>query len=70
MENDEIRAILVKHDESLKNIYSSLNRIEKHLEKLNGKVESHEQSIAKVQVLGTVGILSFPVIINIIMRLI
>jgi|TARA_R100000995_G_scaffold48376_1_gene23169 tetrahydromethanopterin S-methyltransferase subunit G len=70
MENDEIRAILVKHDERLKNIYSSLNRIEKHLEKLNGKVESHEQSIAKVQVLGTVGILSFPVIINIIMRLI
>jgi len=70
MENKEIYQILVKHDERLKNIYSSLNRVEKHLEKLNGKVENHEKLIAKMQVLGTIGVLSFPVIVNIIMRII
>ena len=70
MENKDIYQLLVKHDERLKNIYSALGRVEKHLDKLNGKVESHEKSIAKMQVLGTIGVLSFPVIVNIIMRMI
>ena len=70
METKDVYAFLVKHDESLKNIYSTLNRIEKHLEKLNGKVDSHEKSIAKMQVVGTIGVLSFPIIVNVIMRLI
>jgi len=70
MENKDIYQLLVKHDERLKNIYTSLGRVEKHLDKLNGKVESHEKSIAKMQVLGTIGVLSLPVIVNIIMRMI
>ena len=70
MESKDIYAFLVKHDERLKNIYSTLHRIEKHLEKLNGKVDSHEKSIAKMQVLGTVAVVSLPIIINIVMRLI
>ena len=70
MDAKDIYALLVKHDERLKNIYSVLNRVEKHLEKLNGKVENHERSIAKMQVLGTVAVVSLPIIINIIMRLI
>ena len=70
MENKDIYQLLVKHDERLKNIYSALGRVEKHLDKLNGKVENHERSIAKMQVLGTIGVLSFPVIVNIIMRII
>jgi len=70
MDTKDIYALLVKHDERLKNIYSVLNRVEKHLEKLNGKVENHEKSIAKMQVLGTVAVVSLPIIINVIMRLI
>lgn len=70
MDAKDIYALLVKHDERLKNIYSVLNRVEKHLEKLNGKVENHEKSIAKMQVLGTVAVVSLPIIINIVMRLI
>ena len=70
METKDVYAFLVKHDERLKNIYSTLNRIEKHLEKLNGKVDSHEKSIAKMQVVGTIGVLSFPIIVNVIMSLI
>ena len=38
MNNQDIYQLLVKHDERLKNIYSSLGRIEKNLDKLNGKV--------------------------------
>ena len=43
MDNKDIYQVLVKHDERLKNIYSVLGRIEKHLDKLNGRVTSNEK---------------------------
>tara|TARA_R100000808_G_C2155419_1_gene167849 strand:- start:21447 stop:21659 length:213 start_codon:yes stop_codon:yes gene_type:complete len=67
MEREDLYALLVKHDERLKNIYSTLSKIERHLEKLNGKVDEHEKAIAKIQVLGLVAIVSFPIIVNVIM---
>ena len=70
MENKDIYQVLVKHDERLKNIYSSLGRIEKHLDKLNGRVSSNEKEIAKLQVWGGVALVTFPVIVNIIMSII
>mgnify|MGYP005813984135 FL=1 len=70
MNNDDLRTHLIRHDERLRNIYSTLNRIEKHLERLNGKVDRHETDIAKVQVWGGVALVSFPIIVNIIMRFI
>ena len=68
MNNEDSRTHLTRHDERLRNIYSTLNRIEKHLERLNGKVDKHETDIAKVQVWGGVALVSFPIIVNIIMR--
>ena len=70
MNNDDLRSHLIRHDERLRNIYSTLNRIEKHLEKLNGRVSRHETDIAKVQVWGGVALVSFPIIVNIVMRFI
>tara|TARA_R100000908_G_scaffold21935_1_gene8683 strand:- start:1352 stop:1564 length:213 start_codon:yes stop_codon:yes gene_type:complete len=70
MNNDDLRTHLIRHDERLRNIYSTLNRIEKHLEKLNGRVSRHETDIAKVQVWGGVALVSFPIIVNIVMRFI
>jgi len=70
MNNDDLRSHLIRHDERLRNIYSTLNRIEKHLEKLNGRVGRHETDIAKVQVWGGVALVSFPIIVNIVMRFI
>ncbi len=67
-EKDDLYSILVKHDERLKNIYSCIARVEKHLEKLNGKVAEHETDIAKMQVWGGVAIVTFPLMINIVMR--
>jgi tetrahydromethanopterin S-methyltransferase subunit G len=69
MDNKDIYQVLVKHDERLKNIYSTLSRIEKHLDKVNGKVERHETGIAKMQVWGSVALITFPIVINTIMRL-
>tara|TARA_S200002703_G_scaffold122122_1_gene108021 strand:+ start:277 stop:501 length:225 start_codon:yes stop_codon:yes gene_type:complete len=69
VDNKDIRTIYARHDEKLKNIYSTLNRIEKHLAKLNGSVGRHEVSIAKMQVWGGVALVTFPIIINTIMRL-
>jgi len=70
MDNGDLKTHLIRHDERLRNIYSSLNRIEKHLEKLNGKVDRHETDIAKVQVWGGVALVTFPIMINILMRFI
>ena len=70
MDNKDIYQVLVKHDERLKNIYSALGRIEKHLDQLNGRVTSNEKEIVKFQVWGGVALVTFPIIVNIIMRLI
>jgi len=70
MDNQDIRTIYARHDERLRNIYSTLNRIEKHLERLNGKVDRHETDIAKIQVWGGIALVTFPIIVNTIMRFI
>ena len=51
-------------------LFNMLARVEKHLEKLNGKVANHETQLAKMQVWGTVAVVSFPIIVNVIMRFI
>ena len=68
MDMNDFTRILTRHDERLKNIYSSLNRIEKHLERLNGKVSNHDTDIARFQTWGAVALVTFPIMINIIMR--
>tara|TARA_R100000995_G_scaffold82796_1_gene57261 strand:+ start:273 stop:485 length:213 start_codon:yes stop_codon:yes gene_type:complete len=68
MNNDDLRTHLIRHDERLRNIYSSLNRIEKHLGKLNGKVDKHNTDIAKIQTWGAIALVTFPIMVNIIMR--
>ena len=60
--------MMVKLDERQRTIFNMLARVEKHLEKLNGKVASHETQLAKIQVWGTVSVVSFPIIVNVIMR--
>ena len=66
----DLYGMMVKFDERQKTIFNMLARVEKHLEKLNGKVANHETQLAKMQVWGTVAVVSFPIIVNIIMRFI
>tara|TARA_R100000995_G_C3463574_1_gene114436 strand:- start:690 stop:914 length:225 start_codon:yes stop_codon:yes gene_type:complete len=70
VDNQDLIRVLTRHDERLKNIYSTLNRIEGHLGRLNGKVDRHEVNIAKIQTWGGVALVTFPIMINIIMRFI
>jgi len=70
MDDQDLIRVLTRHDERLKNIYSSLSRIEKHLSQLNGKVDRHDIAIAKIQTWGGVALVTFPIMVNIIMRFI
>ena len=42
--------------------------IEKHLEKLNGKVDRHNTDIARIQTWGSIAVIAIPISLNIIMR--
>jgi len=67
---NDTTARLVKLDERQISIFKQLQRIDKHLEKLNNKVGSHDTDLTIVKTWGTVGVLVVPMIISIIMRLI
>jgi len=62
-------AMLVKLDERQKTLFNMMTRVEKHLEQLNGKVSEHDRTLAKVQVYGTIALVTFPVIVNVIMEI-
>ena len=67
---NEVTARLVKLDERQISIFKSIQRIDRHLEKLNNKVGSHDTDLTIVKTWGAVGVLVIPMIISIIMRLI
>tara|TARA_R110002020_G_scaffold65914_1_gene173616 strand:+ start:509 stop:733 length:225 start_codon:yes stop_codon:yes gene_type:complete len=67
---NDTTARLVKLDERQISIFKQLQRIDKHLEKLNNKVGSHDTDLTMVKTWGAVGVLVMPIIVSIIMRLI
>ena len=62
-------AQLVKLGERRISIFKSIQRVEKHLDKLNGQVEENKTNLTKIGTVGSVGIIVMPVIVSIIMRL-
>ncbi len=67
---NDTTARLVKLDERQISIFKQLQRIDRHLEKLNNKVGSHDTDLTMVKTWGAVGVLVMPIIVSIIMRLI
>ena len=67
--DQDLYAMLVKLDERQKTLFNMMIKVEKHLEKLNGKVDSHEVTMAQLKVYGTIAIVTFPVIVNVIMEI-
>ena len=63
-------ASLVKLEERQISIFKTLQRIETHIEKINGQVQENKTNLAKIGTVGSVGILVVPVIVSIIMRLV
>ena len=65
----ENTARLVKLEERQISIFKTLQRIEKHIEKINGQVQENKTNLAKIGTVGSVGILVVPIVVSIIMRL-
>ena len=63
-------ASLVKLEERQISIFKTLQRIETHIEKINGQVQENKPNLAKIGTVGSIGILVVPVIVSIIMRLV
>ena len=51
---NEVTGKLVKLDERQISIFKSLQRIEKHLDKLNGKTESHDKDLTIIKTWGAI----------------
>lgn len=65
---DEVIKTLTRVDTRQEEIVYRVGRIEKHMEKLNGSVASHEKSLVVIKTWGTIAVVSLPIIVNIIMR--
>ena len=61
-------ALLTKVDTRQEEIYHRVERIEKHLEHLNGKVANHEKKITSIWSYGVAFVFCLSVAINLIMR--
>ena len=66
----ENTARLVKLEVRQISIFKTLQRVEKHIEKINGQVQENKTNLAKIGTVGSIGILVVPVIVSIIMRLV
>ena len=63
-------ASLVKLEERQISIFKTLQRIETHIEKINGQVQENKTNLAKIGTVGSIGILVVPIVVSIIMRLV
>jgi len=68
--HEEIIRLLAKSEEREISIFKQLEKIDKRLETLNGKVAVHEKEFVVIKTWGTVALLLAPIVINAIMRLI
>lgn len=67
---DEVLQLLTKVDTRQEEIFHRVGRIEKHLDRLNGKVADHEKALVVVKTWGTVALVILPIIVNVIMKVI
>ena len=65
---EEVVRLLTSLDERQKTIFKHIERIDNHLEKLNGNVAIHEKELTVIKTWGGVALFAMPIIINIIMR--
>tara|TARA_Y100001951_G_C11260405_1_gene252144 strand:+ start:187 stop:411 length:225 start_codon:yes stop_codon:yes gene_type:complete len=65
---DDMHKLLVRVDTRQEEIFHRVDRIDKHLEKLNNKVAMHENALVKIRTIGVIFVLIIPVIVNLVMR--
>ena len=65
---EEVIKLLTKLNERQLTIFKHMARVDKHLEKLNGKVAEHELKLMEIKTWGGVAIFAMPILINMLMR--
>jgi hypothetical protein len=65
---EEVIKLLTTLNERQRSIFKRIERIDDHLEKLNGKVASHEKELTMIKTWGGVAMFAIPIIINIILK--
>lgn len=67
---NQMHDLLVKVSTKQEEMNHRIGRIEKHLERINGKVAEHEASLIRIKTIGMVAVFIIPITVNVIMRLI
>ena len=65
----EIMQHLTQLSERQFTLFKSMSKIEKHLDKINGRIVKHEKDIIVIETYGAIGLIALPIIINLIMRI-
>ena len=65
---EEVIRLLTRLNERQVSIFKHIERIDKHLEKVNGKVAEHESRLVEIKTWGGVAMFAIPVIVNLIMK--
>ena len=63
-------ARLVKLEERQISIFKILKGVETSIEKINGQVQENNTNLTKIGTVGSIGIITIPIIVSIIMRLV
>ena len=67
-QHTEVISYLTKLNERQITIFKRVERIDSHLEKLNGNVAIHEKELTIIKTWGGVALFAMPIIINLIMK--
>jgi len=65
---EEVIRLLTRLNERQVSIFKNIERIDKHLEKVNGKVAEHEVKLVEIKTWGGVAMFAVPIIVNLIMK--
>jgi len=66
---EEVIRLLTRLNERQVSIFKHIERIDKHLDKVNGKVAEHETKLVEIKTWGGVAMFAVPIIVNILMRM-
>ena len=67
---EEVIRLLTVLNERQSSIFKHIERIDKHLEKLNSKVATHERELTMIKTWGGVAMFAVPILINIALKVI
>ena len=65
---EEVIRLLTRLNERQVSIFKHIERIDKHLDKVNGKVAEHESRLVEIKTWGGVAMFAIPIIVNLVMK--